>query len=184
MLYKFKQKYNYVLHPRTTGFTYITKKLIEEKALDSLYDVTLLYCDKIPQNETYLLSGDFPKIVKLHFVRYPVSILPHTEHGLKDFLEKRWAEKEMTIKEFYATGNFLHGSILKRNSKIELYFVLIFWTLLPFVVFYIFITFPFFTFIVTSHTSFMYVINFFAGGYPDLEININMWKRRLFRMSF
>ncbi|KAJ8972118.1 hypothetical protein NQ314_000344 [Rhamnusium bicolor] len=70
--------------------------------------------------------------------RYPKYILPKTEEGLKEFLEKRWLDKEKTIKEFKATGHFLHGQILKTKKRWELYVALIFWTLLPYVTLYFF----------------------------------------------
>lgn len=63
------QKYDYVLHPRTSGFVFLTQQLLAENNLDALYDVTLVYPDMVPQNEKMLLKGQFPKEVKVHFVR-------------------------------------------------------------------------------------------------------------------
>lgn len=63
------QKYDFILHPRTTGFVFLTKKLLESQILDAVYDVTLLYPDQVPQNEAKLLKGEFPKQVKVHLVR-------------------------------------------------------------------------------------------------------------------
>lgn len=37
--------------------------------LDAVYDVTLIYPDAVPQTEKSLLSGHFPKEVKVHFAR-------------------------------------------------------------------------------------------------------------------
>ncbi|CAG9829626.1 unnamed protein product [Diabrotica balteata] len=53
-------------------------------------------------------------------VIYPKSVLPTSEDGLKQFLEKRWRDKETIIKEFNATGKFLHGPILRCNKRWEL----------------------------------------------------------------
>lgn len=63
------QKYEYVLHPRTTGFVFMATQLMEKNSLDAVYDVTLIYPDVVPQTEKTLLSGHFPKEVKVHFAR-------------------------------------------------------------------------------------------------------------------
>lgn len=63
-------KYDYVLHPRTTGFTYIASQLLKTRSLDAVYDVTIIYPDSVPQNEKMLFNGVFPKQVYVHFVRY------------------------------------------------------------------------------------------------------------------
>lgn len=178
------QKYEHVLHPRTTGFTCLARRLIKNNNLNALYDVTLVYCDTVPQNEKYLLNGNFPKIVKMHFARYPTSILPKTEEGLKQFLERRWLEKENIIKEFYATGKFLHGKILKRNQPLEMYVTLIFWTFLPYFIWYVFIYVEFFRNIVIAHTIFLLVINYISDGFQDFEISVHRFRRRIFRRYF
>lgn len=64
------EKYEYVLQPRTTGFIYLARKLMEANLLDAVYDITLIYCDTVPQSEKHLIRGQFPKVVKMHFVRY------------------------------------------------------------------------------------------------------------------
>lgn len=61
--------YKHVLHPRTTGFSFLANKLMEEKCLDAVYDMTIFYPDIIPQNENILLRGNFPKKIKVHIKR-------------------------------------------------------------------------------------------------------------------
>ena len=63
------QTYDYVLHPRTTGFVFLTQQMLSRQAVDAVYDVTLVYPDVVPQNEAILLKGDFPKQIKVHLVR-------------------------------------------------------------------------------------------------------------------
>lgn len=63
------QKYDYVLHPRTKGFTFLAHELLKKDALDCVYDVTLLYPDVIPQTEKHIVRGTFPKVVRMHFNR-------------------------------------------------------------------------------------------------------------------
>ncbi|GJQ78024.1 hypothetical protein Trydic_g2372 [Trypoxylus dichotomus] len=125
------KKYDYVLHPRTTGFSFLVGRLLSKNGLDALYDITLAYCDKIPQTEKDILWGNFPKKIKMHFRRYPSTVLPHSEDNLKKFLEKCWLEKEQTLREFHASGNFPIGQALVNTNRVELYLALFFWTMLP-----------------------------------------------------
>jgi lysocardiolipin and lysophospholipid acyltransferase len=64
------QSYDYVLHPRTTGFVFLAQQLLVRRAIDAVYDVTLVYPDLVPQTESVLLRGDFPKQVKIHLARH------------------------------------------------------------------------------------------------------------------
>ncbi|XP_034856737.1 lysocardiolipin acyltransferase 1 isoform X2 [Mirounga angustirostris] len=63
------QKYEYVLHPRTTGFTFVVERLREGKNLDAVHDITVAYPHNIPQTERHLLLGDFPKEIHFHVHR-------------------------------------------------------------------------------------------------------------------
>ncbi|XP_074026786.1 lysocardiolipin acyltransferase 1 isoform X2 [Leptinotarsa decemlineata] len=173
------QKYDHVLHPRTTGFVYLTQQLLLKNSLDAVYDVTLVYPDTVPQTEKLLLKGQFPKEVKVHFVRYPKTILPTSEDGLREFLEKKWSDKEKTLKEYRATGHFLHGKILKTNKQWELYIAFIFWTILPYVSLYLFFVVGWFRCIVLVHTLFLVGLNVFSDGFQNFEIALHYWKKRL-----
>ncbi|CAG9855009.1 unnamed protein product [Phyllotreta striolata] len=162
--------YDYVLHPRTTGFVYLAKQLLSSDNLDAIYDITLAYPDVIPETERYLLEGKFPKEVRVHLVRYPKSILPTTEEDLKRFLEKRWCDKEKTINEFLSTGNFLHGRVLRCDRKWELYLAFAFWTVLPYISIYTFIVMESFRNLVVSHTLFLLSLNFLWDGFQHFEM--------------
>lgn len=185
-------------------------QLLDRDALDAVYDVTLVYPDVVPQTEKMLLRGQFPKQVKVHlarygetrkklftngiwtqhrnvvgfFFRYPSSVLPRTEDGLKTFLEERWYEKEKIIKEFFATGQFLHGQILRRQKPFELYMALIFWTLLPYIVLYLFTMVIWFRQMVIAHSILLLVINATTDGFQTFEAAIFSCKRKLFGKGF
>ncbi|VDN00968.1 unnamed protein product, partial [Thelazia callipaeda] len=47
--------YNYVLHPRTTGFTIMLRKMRQASYVKNIYDVTIGYADAIVQSEFELL---------------------------------------------------------------------------------------------------------------------------------
>ncbi|CAH0548943.1 unnamed protein product [Brassicogethes aeneus] len=174
-------KYDYLLHPRTTGFAYITSEMLLRKTLDAVYDATIIYPDIVPQNEKMLFNGHFPKQVFVHFVRYSSSMLPMEEKYLKQFLEKRWQDKEKTLKEFHMTGQFLHGKLQKNPNTWELWFALTFWSLLPYVALYFFFTVNHFRNIVIYHSILLLLINFLADGFQMFEIALYNMKKCFYR---
>uniref|UniRef100_A0A673CRD7 Lysocardiolipin acyltransferase 1 n=1 Tax=Sphaeramia orbicularis TaxID=375764 RepID=A0A673CRD7_9TELE len=54
-------KFEYVLHPRTTGFTFIVDTLRKGDNLDAVHDITVAYPKNIPQTERHLILGLFPR---------------------------------------------------------------------------------------------------------------------------
>lgn len=109
--------------------------------------------------------------------RYPVSLLPNSEEGLREFLETKWSDKEKTIKEFRATGRFLHGDIIKCDKRWELHFALIFWTLLPYLALYLFIVNNWFRYTVLIHTVVLILLNIVSDGFQNFEISLHFWKQ-------
>lgn len=95
------QKYEYVLHPRTTGFTFVVDRLREGKNLDAVHDITVAYPHNIPQTERHLLRGDFPREIHFHVRRHPVDTLPAAKEDLQLWCHKRWEEKEERLRAFY-----------------------------------------------------------------------------------
>ncbi|XP_062981674.1 lysocardiolipin acyltransferase 1-like [Elgaria multicarinata webbii] len=95
------QKYEYVLHPRTTGFTFIVERLRDGNNLDAIHDITVAYPQNIPQTEKHLLYGNLPKEIHLHVRRYPVQALPASREELQLWCQKRWEEKEERLRLFY-----------------------------------------------------------------------------------
>lgn len=94
-------KYEYVLHPRTTGFTFVVERLREGKNLDAVHDITVAYPHNIPQTEKHLVLGDFPKEIHFHVHRYPVDALPVSKEDLQLWCHRRWEEKEERLRAFY-----------------------------------------------------------------------------------
>ncbi|XP_004686379.1 PREDICTED: lysocardiolipin acyltransferase 1 [Condylura cristata] len=102
------QKYEYVLHPRTTGFTFVVDRLREGKNLDAIHDITVAYPHNIPQTEKHLLQGDFPKEIHFHVLRYPIAALPTDREALQLWCHKRWEEKEQRLRAFYRGEKSFH----------------------------------------------------------------------------
>ncbi|XP_008512976.2 lysocardiolipin acyltransferase 1 isoform X2 [Equus przewalskii] len=95
------KKYEYVLHPRTTGFTFVVDRLREGKNLDAVHDITVAYPHNIPQTERHLLCGNFPKEIHFHVHRHPIDTLPTSKEDLQLWCHKRWEEKEERLRSFY-----------------------------------------------------------------------------------
>ncbi|KAM4693187.1 lysocardiolipin acyltransferase 1 isoform 1-T2 [Discoglossus pictus] len=109
------QKYEYVLHPRTTGFTFVVDRLREGNNLDAIHDITVAYPQNIPQTEKHLLNGVFPKEIHFHVHRYPVSSLPDSKEKLQLWCQERWKEKEARLRAFYEGERYFD---VTRRSKI------------------------------------------------------------------
>ncbi|KAK5608802.1 Lysocardiolipin acyltransferase 1 [Crenichthys baileyi] len=95
-------KMEYVLHPRTTGFTFIVDRLRKGENLDAVHDITVAYPKNIPQTERHLILGQFPREIHFHVRRYPVSSLPSSSSELESWCRERWAEKEIRLRDFYS----------------------------------------------------------------------------------
>ncbi|KAI1722764.1 acyltransferase domain-containing protein [Ditylenchus destructor] len=95
--------YDYLLHPRTTGFAYILQKMRKSNYVEYVYDVTVAYSDAIVQSEVDLVAlGLCPKQVHFDIRKIPVGDLPETDEGLDFWLKKLWAEKEERLRKFYS----------------------------------------------------------------------------------
>lgn len=135
--------YKYVLHPKTTGFVFLTNTMRKNKQINSVYDLTVGYPDVIPQCEMDALRGVFPKNVHFHVKRYDESELPYTEDGLKSWLNDIWRQKENRLADFAATSSFISSNEVpvSDNKHIDnaLYLALVFWILVQIIVIYYFI---------------------------------------------
>ncbi|TRY88716.1 hypothetical protein DNTS_029658 [Danionella cerebrum] len=96
-------KYEFVLHPRTTGFTFMLETLRQGGNLDALHDITVAYPQLIPQTEGHLLAGQFPEEIHFHLQRFPVASVPEDSAGLQIWLQDLWKQKEQRLQEFYCS---------------------------------------------------------------------------------
>eukprot|EP00111_Clytia_hemisphaerica_P008649 TCONS_00025286-protein len=127
-------KYDYVMHPRTTGFNYLVQKT-RGKVINTVYDVTLGYPVNLCYGEMDLARGNFPKEIHCFFKRYQVDELPTEDGALGDWCKERFAEKEERLKEFYKqkrfTGPGTEQDVTTRkqedHANITNYISLIFW---------------------------------------------------------
>ncbi|XP_033104011.1 lysocardiolipin acyltransferase 1-like [Anneissia japonica] len=136
--------YDYVLHPRTTGFNYIVQHLIKCDMIDAVYDVNMGYPEGIPINgEVDILNGRFPGEVHTKIRRYPISSLPTTDKDIQEWCLQRWMEKEETLRKFYEDDRkFVNDTCVdspggdtplegkscrQRSNPIFLYLSLVYW---------------------------------------------------------
>lgn len=139
------EKFEYVLHPRTTGFTFIVDRLREGNNLDAIHDITVAYPHNIPQTEKHILMGNFPKEIHFHVCRYPVSSLPVSKEDLQLWCQERWKEKEERLRTFYEGDKYFDVTRRSRippcKSELRVHFIkfasLLYWTVFVFACFYL-----------------------------------------------
>ncbi|RCN52961.1 Acyltransferase [Ancylostoma caninum] len=94
--------YDYVLHPRTTGFNYLLDVMRRSNYISYVYDVTVAYEDVIVDTEMRLLKeGVFPKNVHFDVKKYDISDIPTDPEKSADWLKQLWHTKERRLKKFY-----------------------------------------------------------------------------------
>uniref|UniRef100_H2Y6E8 Phospholipid/glycerol acyltransferase domain-containing protein n=1 Tax=Ciona savignyi TaxID=51511 RepID=H2Y6E8_CIOSA len=98
-------EFEYVLQPRTTGFTYFVNHLRNISGIHAVHDVTIAYPYDVLQNEMDLIRAGAPRAVHFHIKRYSISELPENEEELGKWCQDVWAEKEALLKEYYSEPN-------------------------------------------------------------------------------
>lgn len=116
---EFNRPYEYTLHPRTTGFTYLLKTMRKNDILDSVDDVTIAYEGQIPKNEIELFKGCIPRAIHFHVKRYNIKDLPTNDDDAGKWLQTIWDEKEDRLKEFYTKTSFDDPSKQINNADVE-----------------------------------------------------------------
>ncbi|VDP12088.1 unnamed protein product [Heligmosomoides polygyrus] len=95
--------YEYVLHPRTTGFVYIIQNMRKDKYIDYVYDVTVGFGDCIVQSEVdFACQGVCPKEVYYQVRKLKIEDLPTDHDELAQWLVNLWKEKEEKLRQFYS----------------------------------------------------------------------------------
>nr|XP_039261111.1 lysocardiolipin acyltransferase 1-like [Styela clava] len=95
------KQYEYVLHPRTTGFIHMISTLREVCEIQAVHDVTVAYPKTLSQGESDLISGNVPEEVHFHIKRHDIEELPKDEEGLSEWCKQRWREKEEMLRAYY-----------------------------------------------------------------------------------
>ncbi|KAM3964916.1 lysocardiolipin acyltransferase 1 [Aphomia sociella] len=168
--------FNFVLHPRTTGWAALCSRL-RSSGLASVYDVTIVY-DRPAQTEADMLWGLMPKHVHVYFKRYAINQLPEDEEALKIWLNNRWSEKEASLSKFHKDGKFIDPTSNKapikrpprsmRLAKIGF----LFWTTLDILFIYAIYNSVVFQFWVIYHTFLFVFITWYFGGFQNIQYKL------------
>ncbi|KAG8231958.1 hypothetical protein J437_LFUL008878, partial [Ladona fulva] len=110
------ERYDHVLHPKTTGFVFLAQRMRQNGQLDAVYDITVAYPKSLPQSEADMARGIFPEEVYFRVKRHALSSLPESDIELRHWLTELWRDKEEALRQFYAeytsdsssTKNLLH----------------------------------------------------------------------------
>ncbi|XP_071478498.1 lysocardiolipin acyltransferase 1-like [Diadema antillarum] len=179
-------RYEYVLHPRTTGFKFIMDHLRKRDMVDAIYDVTVGYPDQIPvRGEIDVFCGTLPDEVHFHVKRYPVRSLP-LDTDFEKWCTERWAEKETQLQDYYtkdrsfvkkdgADGDRWKGVAEEPGVYFALYGAMVYWVL--FLVFLVCLM--VYTSIAWWHMlivgSFFLAVDVFYGGMEQLTVDVYRW---------
>ena len=177
-------KYDYVLHPRVTGFNYIVEQLrktsnegSEGGLLDCIHDVTVAYQEDRCYAEKDLVLGNFPKEIHLHIQKYDMADIPTESEDVGRWCVQRWAEKEERLKNFHTgSKSFVEGDEKgKLAADCSLYktLALVFWTLFMWASFYAVYVFPLAFWYMIIMSVFYILISAFGNGTDELQLNIH-----------
>ncbi|CAH2084662.1 unnamed protein product [Euphydryas editha] len=168
--------FEFVLHPRTTGWTVLCSRL-RDSGLASVYDVTVAY-DVPAQTEMDLLHGKMPKHVHFHIKRYDIEDLPYGEEELRMWLQDRWKEKNTSLERFHKDGSFIDftsNSAPQRReprSLIIAKLAFVFWTIIDFLFIYWMYCSVLFKFWVIYHTLLFIFVTKYFGGFHNIQYRI------------
>ncbi|XP_064122377.1 lysocardiolipin acyltransferase 1-like isoform X1 [Macrobrachium nipponense] len=162
---------NNVLHPRTTGFTYLVNKLRNGDQLDAVYDITVAYPNTLPLTELDVLRGRLPEEVHFHIKRHHVSSLPATDEGLKSWLAGVWAEKDELLKITLSQGHFPGCATTLSHPPVNAsYLSILFWFPLTFGMGYLLCTWWVVQLWCLTFTIFFVVISAATNGLQHFEV--------------
>ena len=176
-------EYNYVLHPRTTGFSYLVNHL--NTHLDCVVDASVAYPKNLVYSVKDIFVGEFPEEVHFHMHRYPIESIPRDGKESSIWLKDLWAKKESRLEQFYRTGCFdlpedasRTAKSIKENCSLEdinliarhrLLYVSLFWTVFTIIMLYAIYTTWYVRWFLVLMSLTNVLIEHNLGGYLHLE---------------
>lgn len=128
--------YEFVLHPRTTGFVSVLGFMNTYNDLKQIVDVTISYPQNLLQNESELFNGNIPREIVFNIETFDSKDLASkSDSELTKWLEERWSMKESYLKSFYenkqqTSSNGLpynKNTDIERENMLFLLGVMLFW---------------------------------------------------------
>ncbi|XP_014249729.1 lysocardiolipin acyltransferase 1-like isoform X3 [Cimex lectularius] len=165
--------YKQVLHPKTTGFTYLVQKMSSVNQLDAVYDLSVAYPGTLPETEFDVLRGYFPEQVHFNIRRYPIDQLPVDDEELKHWLSNIWKDKEDTLIQFYESGKFdsyRKINLWPRPLSNSLHLSVFFWSAIIFGTFSAFLLSTWFQIYTVGVCCLFILLSFLGEGMYHIEI--------------
>ncbi|XP_073989489.1 lysocardiolipin acyltransferase 1-like [Rhodnius prolixus] len=167
------QHYYQVLHPKTTGFTFLVNKMKSGGQLDSVYDLSVGYPGTLPETEFDVLKGIYPEKVHFEIRRYPAKELPVSEEDLRKWLCFKWKHKEETLTKFYKNGKFdtpQRVNYWPRPLSNSLHLSVFFWTAVIIITFYLLVASTIFQIYSVLNCAIFITMSFLSEGMYHVEI--------------
>lgn len=168
------QKYDYVLHPRTKGFSLCLQELRKGKIPPTVVNISVGYIGTMPQNESDISGGNWP--TEIHFFAEQVASvdIPEDEKSIAQWLGKCWEKKESQLKKFYKNNKFsskyLSEAAMKEKFK-DMKKVLFTWLIIILYLSYSFMTNSFYWKYYPLVITFYLVLNhIFTNGIDQLML--------------
>ncbi|XP_017878184.1 lysocardiolipin acyltransferase 1-like isoform X2 [Ceratina calcarata] len=136
-------QYTFTLHPKTTGFSYLT--------------------------EVDLIKGNLPSEIHFHIKRIPSADVPTQDLTLRRWLEDKWFDKEQILNEFYQEKRFSAEAWPLTRLR-PLYVAFVFWTILTGAAVVLMFTSPVFQLWALIHAVFFVALSLFTTGFSQLEM--------------
>ncbi|XP_014220970.1 lysocardiolipin acyltransferase 1-like [Trichogramma pretiosum] len=172
-------EYRQLLHPKTTGFTYVVMHQQQAGRLDAVYDLTIAYPDHVPQCELDLLRGKMPDEVHFHVRRIAKQDVPKDEESLRRWLEDRWRIKERQLELFHKNKSFVGSYVWPKSPRLPLILTFLFWTSLSTLMMILLVTSPLFQLWTIANFVLFVLISAYTEGFNQLEISW-YWKWKCF----
>lgn len=143
--------FDFVLHPRTTGFVSMCEFMRNNNGLEQVIDVTVGYPQNLIQNETEIFAKELPREILFHVHVYDIDEIPKETTEMGQWVETRWKEKEKFLKSLYESKclsdsetDQSYRKVLEIERETNLYYTgaLVYWFLFSVITTYWFIMFP------------------------------------------
>lgn len=119
-------RYEYVIHPRVTGFNHIFDRMYKNEQIDCIHDVTVGYRGgKMPERETDFLAGNMPNEIHFYIDKFSCEKIFENKNDkskseiLEEWICDRWKKKEEFLKKFYQKQEEIEDTYETKNSTIN-----------------------------------------------------------------
>ena len=183
------EKYDHVLHPRTTGFVHCLQELRRGATPPTVVNVSVGYVGNIPQNERDILAGRWPTEMHFHAETLADSDIPREDAGIAEWLRQVWRDKEKLLKRFYEDGHFQSPYLEQSGSnttpclRLSMIACLVFWLAFVVASLYVILAYHFMLWLVLGLTVFYVLVAVLGPGLDWLILQLHQmtYQAKLFK---